>query len=117
MGAISIGAWRPFMKQRVSVEALTGRDAYGAPTYGTAVTYGARVVGRRRSVLNAAGEEVVSSQTVYLASGDNVLPTARVTLSTGDVGSTESWALQPTILATGRYPDETGAMLYTALYL
>jgi hypothetical protein len=52
-----------------------------------------------------------------VASGDNILPDARVTLSTGDVGSTESWALTPKILATGRYPDETGKFLYSALFL
>ena len=105
------------MNQAALVAPRTGQDSFGVPTYGSDVTYRGRLVGKRRQVLNTLGQQVVSSQTFYVASGDNILPDARVTLSTGDVGSTESWALTPKILATGRYPDEAGRFLYSALFL
>jgi hypothetical protein len=112
-----IATWRHLMRQTVLIAPRTGDDRFGVPAYGSDVPYRGRLVGKRRLVLNQLGHQVVSSQTLYLASGDNVLPDARVTLSTGDVGSTESWALTPKILATGRYPDETGRFLYSALFL
>lgn len=112
----SIAAWREMFTQTVSIEAVTGRDRYANKTYGTAVTYYARVVGKRKQVLDAQGQQVVSSQTCYLYTADNILPDARVTLSTADVGSTESWAINPPILATGRFPDEQGQH-HSVLYL
>jgi hypothetical protein len=36
----------------------------------------------------------------------NVLPDAQITLSTGDVGSTENWAIHPTIISVTRAFDE-----------
>jgi hypothetical protein len=112
-----IATWRRLMRQTALVAARTGQDSFGVPTYGSDVTYRGRLVGKRRLVLNTLGQQVISAQTFFVASGDNILPDARITLSTGDVGSTESWALQPKILATARYPDETGKFLYTSLFL
>lgn len=113
----SVPAWRHLMRQTATVAARTGQDSFGVPTYGMATSYRCRLVGKRRLVINVQGQQVVSGQTLYLMSGDNIQPDARVTLSTGDVGSTESWALQPKILSTGRYPDETGAFHHTSLFL
>jgi len=105
------------MRQTAQIAARTGQDSFGVPTYGSDVTYRCRLVGKRRQVLNAAGQQVVSMQTLYLLSADNILPSARVTLTTGDVGSTESWSINPQILATGRYPDERAGFHHTVLFL
>lgn len=109
MSGTGVSAWFGLMRQTVTVEPRTGQDRYNNPTYGAASTYRCRIVGKRRLVVNALGQTVVSEQTVYLGTANAVEPTSRVTLSTGDTGSTEAGALQPSILATGRYPDERGA--------
>jgi hypothetical protein len=96
------------MSSTVTVEAATGRDGYGKPTYGAATSYRAHVQGKRTLVRDALGQEVVSSQSVYLATGDPIQPTDRVTLSTADVGSTEGFALSPPILAVERRFDGNG---------
>ncbi len=109
---------RKYMRQDVTIAARTGQDVNSMPTYETpAIAYKARLVGKRRRVWDANGNEVISSQTVYLNSGVNILPDAQVTLSTGDVGSTESHLLTPPIVATGRYPGKRGRYVYTALFL
>lgn len=117
--SISLGLrpWAGLMRQVVLVAPRTGHDSFGHPAYGADVSYFGRLVGKRQLVRNSDGQEVMSSQTVYLRSGDNVLPSARVTLSTTDVGSTEEWSLKPPIVATGRYSDESGRWLYTSLFL
>lgn len=104
----AIAAWADFMRQTMTVEARTGQDGFGNATYGAATAYQCRLVGKRQLVLNGEGREVVSKQTAYLASADEIGPQARVTLSTADVGSTQNYAIHPPILASARYPDEAG---------
>ena len=112
-----LGPWRELMTQSVSIAARSGVDSYGKPTYSTSpTTYVARVVGRRRLVINAVGQEVPSDWTVYLYGNPAVTPQDKVTLSTADTGSTATLAINPPILGVGRYPDE-GGMVYTALFL
>jgi len=112
-----VGPWRGMMRQRIKIAARTGQDVNGKPTYGTATEYMGRISGRRRKVWTAQGREVVSRQTAYLATATVILPDAQVTLSTADVASTETWAINPSIVDTGTYPDETGRNVYTALFL
>lgn len=104
----AISGWFDLLTQSVSVAPYASRNAYGEDSYGAAVTYRARVVGKRSKVINAAGQEVVSDQTVYLGTANAVDPRSRVTLSTADAGSTEEYAIHPPIISTGRYPDENG---------
>ena len=96
------------MTQTLTVAPVTGRDSFDNKAYGAAVTYRCRLVGKRRQVVNAQGEVVTSEQTAYLGTASPVDPEALVTLSTADAGSTEPHAVNPRILATGRYPDEAG---------
>ena len=103
-----ISAWLDLMTQTATIEPPSGRDRFNNRTYGASVSYTCRVVGQQRRVVNAAGQEVTSYQTVYLGSPDAVDPDARITLSTADVGSTSPLLTQPPIVATGRYPDESG---------
>lgn len=112
----SIGQWLHMMPNTVQLAARSGSDEFGAPTFGSDVSYRARLVYIRRMVRNAQGQEVVSNMTVHLATNALVSPQDRVTLSTGDVGSTESWSLTPPILSVGRLPDKAG-WHHTVLYL
>lgn len=104
-----VSLWGDMMPQTVSVEPRTGNDVYAKPTYGAAVTYPCRIVGKRRLVINAAGQQVLSQQTVYVVTNASIDAESRITLSTADTGSTGSLAVHPPIIATGRYPDENGA--------
>jgi hypothetical protein len=105
------------MRQRCTIRPRTGQDVNGKPTYGDPVSYKCRIAGKRQRVWDQDDREVFSSKTIYLYSGDPVLQDAKVTLSTADVGSTESWAINPPIIATGQYPDESGTNVYTQIWL
>lgn len=102
----SIERFGRLVTHTVQIEAATGKDGYGKPTYAAPVTYRCDVSGQRKLVRNALGQEVVSSQSIILICHDPILPTARVTLSTDDVGSTEDHAIHPPILALERYTDQ-----------
>lgn len=116
MSRTDLRVWRDLFPHTVSVAPQTGKDQFGKPTYGTDVSYRARVVGKRRQVINAVGQAVLSDQTVYLYTADVVAPSSRVTLSTGYVGSTAALAINPPILSVARMPDESG-FHHTVLYL
>ena len=100
-------------RSTVQVAARTSVDGYGAAVFGADVARRARLVGRLRTITNAQGQQVISTHQVYLADAGAVGPHDRVTLSTGDVNSTETGARQPPILAVGLYPDELGRRHYT----
>ena len=109
--------FRHLMGQAVSLSPYTGRDGYGEATWGTAVSYRARVVGKVRRVRSFTGEEVVSSQTVYLMSAAAVSPLDKLTLSTGFVNSTEAARTSPALVGTGRYPGPAGNPHHAVIYL
>lgn len=113
-----VSAWLDLMPQSVTIEPLstTPRDLYGNKSYGSATTYRCRIVGKRQQVINAQGQQVLSQQTIYLATPNAVDPESRVTLSTADAGSTDLTAMQPEILATAAFPDESGAH-HSVIYL
>lgn len=111
-----IARWRHMMSSTVSVQERTGMDGYGKPTFGAASSYRAHLARKRQLVRDAVGQEVVSNQAVYLETTVNIQPTAKVTLSTGDVGSTESFALSPSIVAVERRFDQNGPH-HVVLYL
>lgn len=103
-----IGRWRHLMSSDVTVAARTGKDSYGKPTYGTAVRYKAHL-SRKATLVTMPTQQVVNSgQAVYLDGHPPVQDTDQVTLSTGDVGSTESVYLQPLVLVVERKFDESG---------
>jgi hypothetical protein len=112
----AIGRWAHLMSTSVSVAPFTGRDGYGKPTYGTAVTYKAHISRKRELVRSAGGQQVESGQAVHLNTNAAIQPTALLTLSTGDVGSTEAAQTSPTIVAVARLSDQRGPH-HTVLYL
>ena len=112
----SITSFLHMMPDSVIYEARTGTDAYGDPTWGTASTYRARVVGEQKLIRGFSGLEVLAAQTVYLGAAIVVQPTDRVTLSTNIVSSTQDTAIHPPILGAKRIPDQSGVHS-TVVYL
>lgn len=116
----SIQRFSHLMSSTVLVAQRTGMDGFGSPVFGPDVPYRAHIVGKQQVVrrLNGEGvsEEVVSSTTVYLATTAAMRPGSRVTLSTGDAGSTEADVRQPPLLASIRRFDQSGPH-HTVLYL
>jgi hypothetical protein len=100
----NINVFAPLMRQRVTIEPFSSYDGYGNASYGSAITYEGAVVGRMERVTGFDGQEVPSRQTIYLKSDAALRPEDKITLSTGDVGSTETYAINPTILSIGRFP-------------
>lgn len=106
------------MRQSVAIEApSTGMNAYGERTPGTSTTYRCRLVAKRQLVRNSKGEEVMSRAVLYLMSADAIDPQSKVTLSTGDVGSTQSFDVHPPIASVSRYSDNGGGFHHTTVYL
>lgn len=95
------------LNQVITIESATGVDAYGQSRYGTAVLVHSRVEGRNRKVLDAQGNEVVSSTTIYV-DGPTVITTAsRITLPDGT---------KPVILAIAEMPDIDGTPHHKVIY-
>lgn len=87
------------LNQVILVESATGVDAYGQSTYGTFVSVPARVEGKNRKVLNAQGNEVVSSTTIYVDGAAVITTSSRITLPDGT---------KPLILSVESMPDIDG---------
>lgn len=89
----------------ITLAPLTGVDEYGAPTFGAAVTYPARVHERLERVVDFDGNETLASTVVWVAphatSGlpDGLSPRSQITLEDGTT---------PPILRYSRIPDEDG---------
>lgn len=95
------------MTDTVTLEPYSGQNSHAEPTFGAGVQYQARVVGRTRLVRDTDGQQVVSNQTVYLATIPATLTTRdRITLPDGT---------QPLMMMIERVPDEHGAY-YVAIY-
>lgn len=108
MPGLTVRAFAPLMTQRATLERKSSYDAYGAANYAAGVVYQGALVGEIKAVRRANGDEAVSSQSFYMMTNAGFTPEDRITLSTEDVASTESWALQPEILAVERYPFTRG---------
>lgn len=116
MAIITVRQWAPLMTQRVTIKPFAGYDKFGKPSYGTGVVYQCAVVGEMKLIRDATGQEIPSKQTVYLMSNAAIRPEDQITLSTGDVGSTQSYAINPKILNVTRYPFLRGQFV-TCVYM
>jgi len=99
------------LHQTILVEPFAGNDKFGEATFGAAVGYTGRAVGKTRIVRDAQGVERVSSYTVYMNATTIFSPKDRITLPAGYSPQ------QPLILSTGIFPDEDGlhhTVIYTA---
>jgi hypothetical protein len=91
----------------VELRALAGHDEYGQAVYAAPEAVRALVTGRRRLVRDAAGQEIVSEATIYLASNQAVTPGSLLRLPDGE---------ERRVLSVSRDPDEFGWFI-TTLYL
>lgn len=81
-------------------EPLSGRDDYGAPSYGAPTTFAARLTREHKMVRDLQGDEVLSTGQLWLKGAPAVGPEDRITLSDGT---------QPELLSIERFQDEAGA--------
>ena len=103
-------------RSTVQIAARTSVDSYGEPVYSADVARRCRVTGRVKTITNVQGQQVTSTHQIYLADAGAVGPHDRITLSTGDVNSTETGARQPPVIAIGRSPDDLGR-LHTMVFV
>ncbi len=96
----SAADWKDMMPATITHAEFSARSAYGAPQFGTPVSYRARVVYKPRLVRGADGAEVISPVTVWLAEYVNVGAQDQITLPDGTT---------PTVIAVEKVPDEVGA--------
>jgi hypothetical protein len=100
-----------FLRQTITVEPFTGRNQFGAPTYGAAVSYNARVGGKQMLVRDTQGQQVVSRQQVWIATAAVIKIVDRLTLPAGYDPQV------PVILSVERPPDETGQVHHAEVFL
>jgi hypothetical protein len=95
----AVNAFADMMVQTIQWERRTGTDEYGAPLYGASTTLTCRVVDKERMTRNTAGQEMVSTVTIYILGAPGIEMEDRITLDDGR---------QPPIIAVRTFPDETG---------
>lgn len=95
------------LNQLITIESTSGMDAYGQSTYGTGVSVKARVEGRNRVVVDAQGNNAVSSTTIYVDGPTVVTTSSRITLPDGTT---------PLILAIASMPDIDGTPHHKVIY-
>lgn len=101
---MDISGW---LSQSVTVLPRTGQSSTGAPTYGAPVVMPARVQPAQGLVRDRNGEEVVSSQVVYVAS--SIGPLDGIYLP-GD--NTADLTILKFPIRVDSSPDDTGATVY-----
>lgn len=96
-------ALEELMVDTVTIAPFSSMNDAGGYTYGTGVSYVARVVRKNTRVLDFSGRETVSATTVYVAPKAGALPLldprAKITLPDGTT---------PNIMSVAIYPDEDG---------
>ena len=90
------------MVHTVTLAPYISQNAYGEATWGTPVSYTARVQGKMRMVRDSLGVERVSTVTCYLATTAAISPKDKLTLPSGFLPAS------PPILAVERQADEHG---------
>jgi len=103
-----ISEWADMMPHAVTYAPVSSRDKYGKPTYGTAVSYQARVVQKQTRIVNRInGQDAIATGVVWLAGSPTLSLDGRITLPDGST---------PTILNWEVVPDEEGDH-HTKVYL
>jgi len=88
------------MVDEITVEAFTGFDEDGQPTFGPATTIQCRISPKQRQIQNVHGADVTSVASIYPAYAPTIDPLDRITLPNGE---------QPPILRVEVPPDTDGA--------
>tara|TARA_R100001086_G_scaffold234689_1_gene157072 strand:- start:622 stop:990 length:369 start_codon:yes stop_codon:yes gene_type:complete len=91
------------MPYTVTVAPKSGQNQYNEPTFGTAVSYQARIAGKIMELRSKKGEEVTTTFELWLDTTDVIAPDAQLTLT----GS--QWIdTTPEIFTVRRVSDENG---------
>lgn len=103
-------------QQTVTLAAFSTNDIYGAASYGSGVTYRARIVKRPHRVRNNAGETVVAMGEVWFGP-----PTADLTDNTPPTITTQDRitlpdASTPIILSVDVVSDDSGGYHHTKVH-
>ncbi len=93
-----------FFKQTVTIEPHTGTstDGYNKPTYGTAVSYSAKIEMAVENIRTDEQEDVVSSRKIFLSTQTAPATVDKITLPAGFE------PLNPKILAVRTVTDDVG---------
>lgn len=91
------------MTETVTYATRSGQNEYNEPTFGTPVSYTARIVGKAMELRDAKGEEITVTYELWLDTVDTISPDGQLTLT----GS--KWIdTTPVIFTVRRVPDENG---------
>lgn len=99
--------------QQLTLEPLTGRDNYGKPTYGAAVSYNCHMIYKNQRVaafsraIKGEGADMISTAQAIIMGTPAVKYDDRITLPDG---------AQPVILSVERHADETGDVYVKVLF-
>jgi hypothetical protein len=94
----SITDYSTMFSDSITLASFASRDAYGAPTVGSAVSYNARVVFKDQLARDKEGQEVVAKGACWIEGTPTISPEDTITLSD---------ATTPPIITTETYwaPD------------
>ena len=95
--------FRELMTETVTIAPKSGQDQYNEATFGTAVSYQARIVGKIMELRDRRGEQVTTTFELWLDTVDTIQPDAQLILT----GS--KWIdTTPEIFTVRRVTDEGG---------
>jgi len=95
--------FRDLMTETVTYAEQTGQNQYNEPTFGTPVSYQARVVGNLMELRNKRGEQVTSTVEIWLDTVDTITTDGQITLSGSEWVDTT-----PEIFTVRRVTDDKG---------
>lgn len=93
------------MPHSVTIAAVSTRNGYGEPTYGSGTSYTARVVKKQSKVRSFTGEETVAQGTIWIKGTPGLTPQHQITVPSGFFASTT-----PPLIGCEQIVDETGVI-------
>lgn len=97
---MAVSEWADMMPDTITVQTVSGRDAYNKPTFATGTTYNARVVYKNKMVVSTDGREVIAKGVVYCTATSQISTEDKITLPDSTT---------PQIINSELYPDESGS--------
>ena len=95
--------FRELMTETVTIAPKSGQNQYNEATFGTAVSYQARIVGKIMELRDRRGEEVTTTFELWLDTVDTIQPDAQLILTGAKWIDTT-----PEIFTVRRVTDEKG---------
>ena len=96
---MGIEDWSDLFTQTITHAEFAGRGEYGAPAYGSAVSYDARIVDKQKLVKKSDGSEALSTSSVWIQGNPTITTEDEITLPDGRT---------PPILLVEHFPDDDG---------